>query len=54
MYIKLNDLKPIKLKNAIILSNYLGNRIDKNFLMRGSMLTNYKNQYIDLKLSKEF
>ena len=49
MHIKLNDLKPIKLKDAIILSNYLGNRVDKNFLMRGSMLTNYKNQYIDLK-----
>ena len=49
MHIKLNDLKPIKLKDAISLSNYLGNRIDKNFLMRGSMLSNYQNQYIDLK-----
>ena len=52
LHIKLNELKPINLKIAKKLCNYLFNKNNKNliiFLIKNSRLSNYKNKYIDLK-----
>ena len=45
-------MKPINLKIAKKLCNYLFNKNNKNliiFLIKNSRLSNYKNKYIDLK-----
>ena len=52
MHLKLNDLKPLRLKTAINLSRYLYNKVDIKFiifLLKGSRLTNYKNKYFHLR-----
>ena len=52
LHFKLDDLRPIKFKVALTLSNYFFNKIDINFvkfLIKSSRLKDYKNKYFDLK-----